>query len=297
MILTFPRLNPVIFNERPLPSFEYYNEQFIQCWNKTDYIIFQVTYDKDFSLGDVIASLVDCDDIKIADFENEVIDTGLLYQGILRCSCNVSPGIYRIKLDSKGEQFTLYSNWLKVSDANENTLLINYGCSRNKFDCVFLHNDYRYSFLLRVHGGVKSSNVSFKSDDVNYIDQDRNIYLIDSIPYSIKKYTFGDSAGMPNWMADRLNRIFACDDVRIDGVKVVKDDGAAIETVGSDGYPYVGVNIDLLHQDEGYSETLYNDVYMQTGVTLSLKDGETSFVERPAPTGRVHVKEFEKTFN
>lgn len=297
MTVTFPRINPIIFNENPIPAFEYYNDPFVQLWNKTDFIIFQVTYDNDFTSGEIIAKLIDSNGLTY-DFENDIVVAGNIYQSIFRISCNVPDGIYRILLTTSGNKFKYYSNYMNINADNGNTLLIQYQCSKNKFDCIFRTNEYAYSFLLRLPGGVKSSDISYKSDDVNYIDQDRSIHLIDSIPYAMRKYTFGDSAGLANWIVDKLNRIFSCDDININNVKVVKDDGASLETVSNQGYPYVGANINLFHQEEGYSETLYgNTTFLQSGTTINLMDAEHSYSIKPPKTGRIHIKTFEETFS
>lgn len=297
MIVTFPKLNPIIFQSEQHSVFEQANEVFMQKWNKIDYIVFQVSYDKPSFGGGIIAKLVDNNGLVISDFMNDIVSTPELFQGILRVSCNVPDGIYRVLLTTPDNKFAFYSNFFQIGE-HENTMLINYSCSRNKFDSIFRTPEYAYSFNLRVDGGIKTSDISYNSDDVFYSSQARTTYLLDAIPYTVRKYTFGNSLGMPNWMAEKINRIFGCDDIKIDNVSVVKNDGAKLEAIVADAYPYVGLKIELLHQKEGNSDELYNggDV-MQSGFNLELVDKENSHSENPPKTGRIHIGTFEKTYN
>ena len=100
-------------------------------------------------------------------------------------------------------------------------------------------------------------------------------------------------------MADKINRLLSCDSILINGVKVVKNDGAKLEVIGSDAYPYVGLNIELLRQEEGYSEGLYFDEeeMMQGGMTVEMVDSTPSYSISAPRTGRIHIETFENTFN
>lgn len=298
MLVTFPKLNPVIFKEEPFSPFEKTDHLFTQKWDKSDYIVFQVSYDKfSFSSGEIIAKLVDNEGRVVAEFINDVVDAGDLFQGILRVGCDVGEGLYRILLTTTGDKFKFYSNFFHIG-RHENTVLIEYTCDKNKFDCIFKTVDYGYSFFIRVDCGVKSGDVNYNADDVFYTSQSQTTYLIDSIPYVTRKYTFGDSYGLPNWMADKLNRVFACEDVSLDNVSVVKNDGAKLEATSSDAYPYAGLKIELLHQYEGDSDELFRgEEFMQAGMKLELADRENTYSLYPPKTGKIHIDTFEKTFN
>ena len=297
MVVTFPRLNPIIFKKDKVSFFEDYLIPFYQKWNMKDYIVFQVTYDKDFTSGDIIASLINEKGEGVSDCLNDIIDTGSLYQSIFRVCCDVPIGFYRIKLTTKNSLFTFYSNYFEIGK-HENTMLIEYSCDDNKFDCVFKTTDYMYRFYLRIDGGTKSGDISYNADDVFYSSADRTIYLIDSIPYTVRKYTFGDSLGLPVWLADKINRVLACDSIMIDNIVVVKNDGAKLEAMTSDAYPYVGLKVELLYQEEGNSELLYEkQELMQSGLSVEMVDKVNSFSISAPKTGRIHVEQFEKTFN
>lgn len=298
MALTFPRLNPIVFKEENILYTEKYNTPFIQKWDKGDYIVFQAHYGRSIARGEVAASIVDDNLNVVLQFDSTIIDINNWYQVIFRGSCNLPDGIYRVKLYSTAGKFTFYSNCIQIGTFPE-SLLLTYTCKTNKFDCIFRDSEYAYFFVLRVDGGVKSSDISYNSDDVIYTSQDRVVYLLDSIPYTVRKYTFGNSYGLPSWLADKINRLLSCDSILINGVKVVKNDGAKLEVIGSDAYPYVGLNIELLRQEEGYSEGLYFDEeeMMQGGMTVDMVDSTPSYSISAQRTGRIHIETFENTFN
>lgn len=298
MAITFPRLNPILFKEEPVSVFEQSSRMYYQKWNKKDYIIFQVNYDKNyFTKGEIIAKLVDAQGAECAVCLNDIIELPYTYQSIFRLSCNIADGIYRIKLTTAGGKFSYYSNYFDIGD-HVNTMLIQYTCRRNNFDCIFVTNEYLYSFFLRVEGDIKTSDINYQSDDVFYTSQDRIMYLVDSIPFVTRKYTFGDSYGLPVWIADRLNRIFACDITDIDGARVIKNDGAKLEATSSDAYPYLGLKIELLRQLEGYSEMLREDnEVMKSGLSLELVNKENSYSVLGEKTGRIHINTFTNEFD
>lgn len=272
MIISFPRLNPLTFRKEISSPYEKCTEKFIQEFDRSDYIVFQTSYDNDFSTTEIKSYLIDCDEQIVTEIgKSTVIVNSLMRQDIFKIPCaSVEEGFYSVLIESPGK-FRYYSNVFHIH-FTDNVLLIQYCCRENKFDCLFNTINGAEFFYLRIQGGIKTQGYSFKSDDVEFIDQDRKVTLIDSIPYTIRKYTLGGSIGMPVWLADKLNRIFSCDDIKINGIKVVKGNGAALELSSQENYKYVGATIDLLHTDEGYSE-------------------------KPDVTSRIHVEEFTEIFN
>lgn len=298
MAITFPRLNPIIFKEQQTSPFEQSSKTYFQKWNREDYIVFQVAYDdKAFTNGELSAILVDENDTPVANFTSDTITIPDGFQTIFRVSCNAADGCCRVKLTTATANLKFYSNPFLIGQ-HENTMLVRYMCKRNKFDCIFNTAEYLYYFFLRIEGNIKSGDVLYNADDIMYSSQERTTYLIDSIPYTTRKYTFGDSYGLPVWFAEKLNRIFACEIIHIDDIVVVKNDGAKLEPTSSDAYPYVGLKIELLHRNEGYSEELYSDAEaMLSGVVVELIDRDYSFSVMAEKTGRIHVATFQNTFN
>lgn len=253
MTISFPRLNPLTFKEEYKFPYENHTESFVQEFDKSDPIVFQLSHNTDFNTDEIEAYLIDYNGGIIAPFEKITIQLdAFIQQVIFRGSFDVEEGFYRIFINA-GSKFSCYSNTIYIHDT-ENTLLLQYRCKENKFDCLFKSTRGAESFYLRIPGGIKTSGYSFKSDDIEFIDQNRKVTLLSSIPYTIRKYIFGGSMGIPLWLADKLNRIFSCDEIEIDGIKTAKNNGAALELTSQENYKYVGASIELLYLDEGYSE-------------------------------------------
>jgi len=66
--------------------------------------------------------------------------------------------------------------------------------------------------------------------------------------------TFGDNYGIPNWLADRINRIFCCSDVLVQNRAVVKVSGAKLEKSFIDRYPMGVWSLDVQDATNSYSD-------------------------------------------
>lgn len=160
-----------------------------------------------------------------------------------------------------------------------NTVYIDYGHSENDFDMIWSRAGLSFSSLrvvrisitkvtftalyrLRLHGGYWSKDFMPSSDDVVYNDQSWNFKTVSSIPYEVRKVTFGDGRGIPNYLAGILNRIFACTNIAINGERISKIDGAKLEQINRpDRYPMAGWTIDVAKYSNDYA-----DEYSQTMV-------------------------------
>lgn len=256
MALTFPALNPVTFKEEQTPHYEKHNEPFFQKWNIGDTLTFQMIYPNTYpEAGGFNVTLVDEQENEIkAPQSSKIIDIGQTCHAIYSIECP-EEGTYRIKIETKTSNLQLHSNWFATGTYPE-TILINYRCAKNKFGCIF---NPGYSFNLRIEGNCASADKTFLSDDIFYKDQDGKLILIDAIPSVTMKYTLGAETGFPLWIAEKLNRIFACDDLRLDGCPVIKNDGAKLDTTAQKGYPYVGATIELIRADNnGETELTVN---------------------------------------
>lgn len=161
-------------------------------------------------------------------------------------------GIYciEISVEITSELTAKYrSEYFDYQAVHDNTVMIEYSHNGNETDLVCIYGEFldrqRY-FQLRVEGGVPSDGFSPASKDTYYIDQPRNVVLLNSIPFNVFKFTFGDAAGMPNWVADKLNRIFGLSFIEIGGKQYVKNDGAKLEATREKGYPFAAWQIEMV---------------------------------------------------
>jgi hypothetical protein len=107
-----------------------------------------------------------------------------------------------------------------------------------------------FSPAIRVPGILKPKAPGSK--DTIYEDQLLNQTMITSIPYRVFDFILGGYKGVPPWFADKINRIFGCSTLSIDGRLYTKSDNASFELTELDGYPMGGYSIELrekLNQD------------------------------------------------
>lgn len=165
-----------------------------------------------------------------------------------------SDGIYFLKLvisDSHGS-LTMYSEPIELSSDSPDTVAIRYSHDENDFDRVFVGSNVMQS-LLRIEAGVKTDGFAPGGKFTMFADLNYNSVILQSQPYNVEKWTFGPSEGIPNYMADIINRIFGLSTVEIDGVQYSRNEGAKIERSGVNEYPLAGWSLDLIKSENPYS--------------------------------------------
>ncbi|KAF0196005.1 MAG: hypothetical protein FD166_2732 [Bacteroidetes bacterium] len=141
---------------------------------------------------------------------------------------------------------------VKMVESLPESLLIKYSHGRNEFDFAFYPDgtpESKRSYFLRIEGGVMSDGFNPGSKDSYFVDQDREVLLLDSRPFNVYEFTFGPGSGLPNWMADKINRILSLSDIRINNESYVKNEGAKLEPVRDKGYPLAGWKIEMVKSE------------------------------------------------
>ena len=212
-----------------------------------------------------------------ATYDYDVISARGLLSSSYDILAQLNAGYYRLKFvfvhtDTGISDVTIYSEFFEICTSVSDMLLIRFGHSSNMYDTAFQMNtdlsDPQY-FEYLVEGGVYSDGFSPVSKDTVYTDQINSVVTLKSIPYSTLKFTFGNSKGLPNWIAQLLNATFSCDTVYINNKEVRKNDGAKLERIGTERYPYAVWTLETILPDVEFS-----DVY---GTTLKLGDFNNDF--------------------
>jgi hypothetical protein len=173
-------------------------------------------------------------------------------------------GIYYIELlpvviiEAESVTRHFLSEPFEIVDEFSDSVLIEYSHDGNEFDMGFFPSagpESQKFFQLRVEGGVQSDGFTPASKDTFYVDQVRDVIMLNSVPYNVFKFTFGPSTGLPPWMADKLNRIMSLAYLEINGRQYVKNEGAKLEAIRSKGYPFAGWQIDLVKSENPDSIT------------------------------------------
>lgn len=109
------------------------------------------------------------------------------------------------------------------------SVLFTYTNYRDDFDTVFdTEIDYR------VEAVWLPADAAFLVNAENFRDQNGITHQLSALPYETRILTIGsgiNAFGVPNWVARKVNNIFSCSSVYIDGEEYVRSDGATPERI------------------------------------------------------------------
>jgi hypothetical protein len=149
------------------------------------------------------------------------------------------------------EDKIVLSEPFEVSESWPGSILFEFVNSENNFDVVF---ETGIDYQIRVEGVI--DNFTPESDDVIYNDMLKNATLLNSVPFRSFTLFVGGAPGVPVWMADKINRVMACDSVKIDGGSYEKKQGAGWEVKRADEYQFVGINIEIVPSENRFNRRL-----------------------------------------
>jgi hypothetical protein len=138
-------------------------------------------------------------------------------------------------------QKTLLSEILYISDEINNTVLLEY--QNSSFYCnVLFETGIKFSY--RVQGSIHKFTPSSK--DVVYQDQVLNQTVLSSRPFRQFKMSIGGATGVPDWVIDKLNFIFGCNQLSFDGKPFAKGEGSKWDANEENGRPTKGWTLDIV---------------------------------------------------
>lgn len=159
--------------------------------------------------------------------------------------------------DDTATELLYISEPLFIAASHPDTVLIEYRHRDNTRDFVFTYDTINARLCLRVGGGMNTYRP--ESADTFYRDQEYTTQLVSSTPYSSKTFYAGYSLGMADWYLDKLNRIFSCSNVRVDGEQLVKAEGAKWEVSEVDQYHLLWASISV-EPAKNRGVTVFNNV-------------------------------------
>jgi hypothetical protein len=121
---------------------------------------------------------------------------------------------------------TLISEPVLIYEDYANSLLIQYKHRKFYADVIF---ETGIEMNMRIPGFLRSKPPAAK--DTLYEDQILDETMIKSVPYRLWEIYMGAGVRVPDYMIDKLNRIFGCSSVRIDGRYYTKNEGFKWEQV------------------------------------------------------------------
>jgi hypothetical protein len=123
---------------------------------------------------------------------------------------------------------------INLQDAHDDTILINYTNDSNKDDVIFKYDMSDGSgfiglyvkpvFGLRIEGDVINPKVG--RSDAELKEQDFEQRLLQSYSWDAFDLYIGGDNGVPFYLLSKVNKIIGCDNLQIDKMRYVKDEGA-----------------------------------------------------------------------
>jgi hypothetical protein len=218
---------------------------YIQSWQKTDTVSIQIqsTYDP------VRISLVDIDE-RVYFFTNftkvlyDFDDPTLFLYEVEVPLASFGEGLYFWKIEAGDDgtgnyEITLISEPQHIAELQKDTLLL-----------AYQHPDYYNDVVpsgffpfIRIRATLRLKSLSSK--DSFFEDQVLDMTMLQSKPFRLWQLLIGGASGIPDYLADLLNRVFGCKTLLIDGKPYTKSDGAKMEESAQPNYPMRGWSIDL----------------------------------------------------
>jgi microcystin-dependent protein len=175
-------------------------------------------------------------------------------------------GTYYLELfyTDSGTQ-TWQSEAISVALKWPDTILFEYNNSENQFTVLF---NTGIVFNLRVEGTIAEYTPEF--DDVIYNDQLKNTTKLNAVPYRTFNLYVANARGIPQWMADKVNWVFGCDQIKIDGVYYQNTSGAKWEVNRNepDGPKLIGLKLPIIEVDNKFLQSLTSESNAPEGFTV-----------------------------
>jgi hypothetical protein len=264
-IVDIPILCPIKFREVGYSNPAPYNTRYMDDWNYPDTVHDfeeKQPYAHPWQQNDIIyiqllsnyaphnLYLFDCDGNQVNSFIGVYNATSIEATGQkvyeFAIAVNIYPeGYYKFILESGNPVLKrMEGEWLDLRALHENSIQFKYLHNENDFDVVF---ETGIEMMFRVYGGLKDFKPA--SDRTVFIDQTRDIVQLSGKSFYTQKLIIGNAFGVPDWVIERVNQIFQCSQVLIDGRQYVANEGASFEPSREDNYPMAGWALEVRPAD------------------------------------------------
>lgn len=228
---------------------------YFQKWQTNDTTTVQVLSDFEFTFKIIHAATgVEALEIVPTELNTDIVGQTFKVHEVALDFSELLEAEYFARIEyqnDESETVVIESEIFEVAEEWPGTLLFRYKNSENNFSVVF---DTGIEYNIRIEAVLADFNP--ESDDIVYNDQKRNPSLLDSIPYRSFSLYAGGLEGLPPWMADKLNRVMACDIVSIDGDYYEKKEGASWEVTRAQEYQFVGMTLEIVPIENRFLERL-----------------------------------------
>lgn len=210
--------------------------QYRQKWQKNDIIFIQIESDFD----PINIKLIDSEGSIFQDFVTTIkaVIDGRIYSEAAIALDLVPKGVY--KVDISGGGIELESECLEVAEQWPGTLLYKFNHNTNK-GMLWQTGIY---ILLRVEGTIALFNPI--GARTVYIDTPYNSRTVKG--YSARSFInyIGDESGVPDYIADKIQDAYDCNNLTIDGKGfTAKDDGTKLVAKREEDVAFAGWSIEI----------------------------------------------------
>lgn len=255
-----PALNPLQFFVETPTTDDRYNSRLFDTWSFSDTILpweHRVDWHQPWQLSDLLNMQLQSNygpvTLKLYTEDGTLTDTILFDQ--IRVNYN-DPEMYIYEVDVDMSDYpegcyffrltfgspvtlTLRSEMIFLSEYIESTLQLEWSHPTFREDMIF---ETGIQPKMRIPGVLKFKGPASKN--TLYEDQPLNMTVIRSQNFRVWTLEIGAGKGIPDYMADKIDKILGCRTLLIDGVAYTKQD-ASIEPQAIDDYPLRGWRIDL----------------------------------------------------
>jgi len=154
---------------------------------------------------------------------------------------DIPEGIYRVQLryNHGSSQYSyILSERINIKQRHAKSVRFEYTNSYNDQDMMYLSASFLYH--LRLNGSLIQFTPN--SSTTTYEDQPKNMKVVSGIAFRNFELSLFQ---IPDWMADKIERMFICDTITIDGKRWCRDSGAKLETKDSIQTPLKDYTIKL----------------------------------------------------
>jgi len=290
--VTLPAINPLPFYKQTPDTDERYNSRPFTEWYFSDTIFpweERVSWHQPWQLSDNLHLQLQTNNgpvnLKLFTESGLLVDT-IPFSQIRPNFNDPDMYIYEIDVDMSGYDegcyyFTisfgnpvtlvLQSELIKLSENIENSLLLEYQHPTFREDMIFETDIFP---AVRTEGGIKFKGPASKN--TIYEDQSLNSTLIRSVNYGVWTLIIGNEFGVPDYFADKIDKILGCATLLVDGIAYTKIDGS-IEPNESENYPMRGWKIDLRRAINRASGQYENDEAQGRSVAVMINVDSKGF--------------------
>lgn len=274
-----------------IPDF-YEKPAYLQPFQNNDIIFLQLL--SNFGIHNM--ELLGCQGNQVATFVFAYVPTSIEGTGqkVFEASIalNAYPeGVYYLRISSGSPVlFISESELFEIKALHENSFLFQYKHDENDFDVVF---ETGIEFRLRTFGGFPLEQYKPGSDRTVFIDQSKNAVTLNSRTFDVDKLLIGDAGGIPRYLIKKINTLFGCSNVLIDGKQYVAN-GTELEAVTQELYPMAGWGISLQPADSKTRRRFQADGNSNnpTTVVYNIEGDEFGAITAPGSSNIIQIAPF-----